>query len=47
MALEGDFDLASFKSITFQMEGPPKSARFEDSPEAKRAEWFDAAFAIV
>lgn len=29
-ALEGDFDLASFKSNTFRMEWPPKSARFED-----------------
>ncbi|MBM3577127.1 MAG: NUDIX domain-containing protein [Alphaproteobacteria bacterium] len=41
-ALEGDFDLASFKSNTFRMEWPPKSARFEDFPEADRAEWFDA-----
>jgi predicted NUDIX family NTP pyrophosphohydrolase len=41
-ALEGDFDLASFKSNTFRMEWPPNSARFEDFPEADRAEWFDA-----
>lgn len=40
-ALEGDFDLDSFKSNTFRMEWPPKSARFEDFPDADRAEWFD------
>ena len=40
-ALEGDFDLASFRSNTFRMEWPPKSDRFEDFPEADRAEWFD------
>ena len=40
-ALEGDFDLASFKSNKFRMEWPPKSDRFEDFPEADRAEWFD------
>lgn len=38
-ALEGDFDLASFRSNTFRMEWPPKSDRFEDFPD--RAEWFD------
>jgi predicted NUDIX family NTP pyrophosphohydrolase len=40
-ALEGDFELASFKSNTFRMEWPPKSDRFEDFPEADRAERFD------
>ncbi|MGD9544422.1 MAG: NUDIX domain-containing protein [Methylocystis sp.] len=40
-ALEADFDLAAFKSNMFRMEWPPKSARFEEFPEADRAEWFD------
>jgi predicted NUDIX family NTP pyrophosphohydrolase len=39
-ALEGDFDLASFKCNTFAIEWPPKSGRMQDFPEADRADWF-------
>ena len=39
-ALEGEFDLALFKSNTFSMEWPPKSGRSEEFPEADRADWF-------
>jgi predicted NUDIX family NTP pyrophosphohydrolase len=39
-ALEGEFDLALFKSNTFSMEWPPKSGRLEEFPEADRADWF-------
>jgi predicted NUDIX family NTP pyrophosphohydrolase len=40
-ALQGDFDLDSFKSDEFQMEWPPRSARVKNFPEADRAEWFE------
>lgn len=39
-AVEGDFDLANFKSNSFQMEWPPKSGRMTEFPEADRAAWF-------
>ena len=39
-AVEGDLDLATFRSETFRMEWPPHSGRFADFPEADRAAWF-------
>lgn len=44
-ALEGDFDAATFKSNTFEIEWPPKSGKRATFPEIDRAEWFgvDAA----
>ena len=39
-AVEGDFDLTSFRSNTFPMEWPPKSGRVQQFPEADRAGWF-------
>jgi predicted NUDIX family NTP pyrophosphohydrolase len=39
-ALEGDFDLARFRSNTFELEWPPKSGRTQSFPEADRAAWF-------
>ena len=39
-AVEGDLDLATFRSETFRMEWPPRSGRFADFPEADRAAWF-------
>jgi predicted NUDIX family NTP pyrophosphohydrolase len=39
-ALEGDFDLASFRSNMFSMEWPPRSGRVQQFPEADRAGWF-------
>src|SRR5262245_47550688 len=35
-AVEGDFDLAGFKSNPFSMEWPPKSGRIQQFPEADR-----------
>ena len=39
-ALEGEFDLATFRSNTFTMEWPPRSGRTAGFPEADRAGWF-------
>jgi predicted NUDIX family NTP pyrophosphohydrolase len=41
-AVEGDFDLGSFKSNLFSMEWPPRSGRTQEFPEADRAAWFGA-----
>lgn len=42
-AVEGDWDLASFKSNTFELEWPPKSGKRQSYPEADRAAWFSIA----
>ncbi len=39
-AVEGDFDIAGFRSNLFTMEWPPKSGRRAEFPEADRASWF-------
>ena len=39
-AVEGDFDPATLKSNTFQMEWPPRSGRMREVPEVDRAPWF-------
>ena len=39
-ALEGDFDPATLRSNTFEMEWPPKSGRKASFPEVDRAQWF-------
>jgi predicted NUDIX family NTP pyrophosphohydrolase len=44
-AIEADFDLAQFKSITFEMEWPPKSGRQRRFPEVDRLGWFGLAAA--
>src|SRR3982751_5941842 len=44
-ALEGDFDPATLRSNTFEMEWPPRSGRRQEFPEVDRAEWFDLATA--
>jgi predicted NUDIX family NTP pyrophosphohydrolase len=44
-ALEGDFDIATLKSNTFELEWPPKSGRNTTFPEVDRAEWFSLAMA--
>jgi predicted NUDIX family NTP pyrophosphohydrolase len=46
-AVEGEFDLRTFRSNTFTMEWPPKSGRTAEFPEADRAGWFDQAQALV
>jgi predicted NUDIX family NTP pyrophosphohydrolase len=38
-ALEGDFDLAGFRSNTFELEWPRGSGRIQEFPEVDRAEW--------
>jgi predicted NUDIX family NTP pyrophosphohydrolase len=39
-AVEGEFDLAGFRSNTFAMQWPPKSGRMAEFPEADRGGWF-------
>ena len=39
-ALEGDFDPATLKSNSFELEWPPKSGRKQSFPEVDRAAWF-------
>lgn len=40
-ALEAEFDLAAFKSNSFELEWPPRSGEFRSFPEADRVAWFD------
>lgn len=40
-ALEGDLDVSSVRSGTFEMEWPPRSGRVGRFPEVDRAGWFD------
>ncbi|MBN9474493.1 MAG: NUDIX hydrolase [Bordetella sp. SCN 67-23] len=40
-ALPGDFDPATLRSNTFELEWPPRSGRLQAFPEVDRAEWFD------
>ena len=44
-ALEGDFDPATLKSNTFELEWPPRSGRRASFPEVDRAEWFSPQIA--
>ncbi len=37
---EADFDAASCRSNTFEIEWPPRSGRLQNFPEVDRAEWF-------
>ena len=39
-AVEGDFDVAQLRSMTFDCEWPPRSGRVQAYPEVDRAEWF-------
>src|SRR5215207_646289 len=39
-AVQGDVDVSSLQSNTFEMEWPPKSGRRQSFPEVDRAEWF-------
>jgi predicted NUDIX family NTP pyrophosphohydrolase len=39
-AAEADFDTATLKSNTFEMEWPPRSGSRREFPEVDRAEWF-------
>src|SRR3977135_3929075 len=44
-AVEGDVDVQTVKSNTFEMEWPPKSGGKQAFPEIDRAGWFDLAVA--
>lgn len=44
-ALEGDIDVHTIKSNTFEMEWPPHSGKRSEFPEVDRAEWFTLAAA--
>jgi predicted NUDIX family NTP pyrophosphohydrolase len=46
-AIEGEFDLAGFKSNSFSMEWPPRSGQLAEFPEADRAGWFGRTEALV
>lgn len=39
-AVEGDFDVATLRSGTFEVEWPPRSGRTASFPEVDRAQWF-------
>jgi len=39
-ALDGELDVGTVASNTFEMEWPPKSGRLRRFPEVDRAEWF-------
>jgi predicted NUDIX family NTP pyrophosphohydrolase len=40
-AVEGDLDVQTIKSNTFEIEWPPRSGKMQVFPEIDRAEWFD------
>jgi predicted NUDIX family NTP pyrophosphohydrolase len=40
-AVEGDLDIQSIKSNSFEIEWPPRSGKMQAFPEIDRAEWFD------
>lgn len=40
-AAEGDYEPASLRSVTFEMEWPPRSGKRAAFPEVDRAAWFD------
>jgi predicted NUDIX family NTP pyrophosphohydrolase len=42
-AVEGDFDVTTLSSNTFEIEWPPRSGRRQSFPEVDRAEWFAPA----
>lgn len=44
-ALEGDFDPASLRSNTFEIEWPPRSGHTAEFPEIDRVRWCDPATA--
>ena len=46
-ALEGDFDVATLRSNTFETEWPPRSGHMTTYPEVDRAAWMDLATAHI
>lgn len=46
-ASPGDYDIATLRSSTFELEWPPKSGRTAAFPEVDRAEYFDLETARI
>jgi predicted NUDIX family NTP pyrophosphohydrolase len=46
-AVEGDFDVTTHRSNTFELEWPPHSGRSQTFPEVDRAGWFDLDIATT
>jgi predicted NUDIX family NTP pyrophosphohydrolase len=49
-AVEGDFEVSTLQSNSFEMEWPPRSGRMQAFPEVDRAAWFgpdDASEKII
>ena len=44
-AVEGDIDVRSIRSNTFEIEWPPGGEKMQSFPEIDRAEWFELAVA--
>jgi predicted NUDIX family NTP pyrophosphohydrolase len=44
-AAEGDIDIRSIRSNSFEIEWPPKGGKMQSFPEIDRAEWFEPAVA--
>jgi predicted NUDIX family NTP pyrophosphohydrolase len=44
-ACEGDLDASAIQSNSFTLEWPPHSGKFQNFPEADRAEWFSLEMA--
>ena len=44
-AVESDVDVSRVRSVTLDVEWPPRSGRTQTFPEVDRAEWFDLATA--
>jgi predicted NUDIX family NTP pyrophosphohydrolase len=44
-AVEGDINVQTIKSNSFEIEWPPKAGRMQTFPEIDRAEWFDLPLA--
>jgi predicted NUDIX family NTP pyrophosphohydrolase len=42
-AAQGDFDVSTVRSNTFEMEWPPRSGKHRVFPEVDRAQWFGLA----
>ena len=44
-AIEGDLDVQTIQSNTFEIEWPPRGGKMQSFPEIDRAGWFDPALA--
>jgi predicted NUDIX family NTP pyrophosphohydrolase len=46
-AVEGDIDVRSIRSNSFEIEWPPKGGKMQAFPEIDRAEWFEPSVAYT